>query len=330
MFKNIKIQLDLMEIKKDTDTELKSTRDLLDSLSGGNATEYLNGVVGTINTAREKAKDLESAIILGKEITHYDYYSKISEEFSKIHNGISPNALLPAFGLSNEEIADLNKIKEKPLEERKPDILEVLKKLGVDSSKINFSDPQSIATEILGQVGNRIVSEGNFLKDSINHLYFKEINDMIKTIEEYAAVLVDINKLNFSQPINRIVIKALYEKAYENNKKVLIDAYETITHEKIDINVEVDRQKWSTYMREHHPILMECMVNSPRIDIAHSKYDKIDEYSSEKLLEMSVRNFITSIIGITAKTNNLAETFESNVKKINSFTNSNFDTDLKF
>lgn len=65
--------------------------------------------------------------------------------------------LLP-FGFSNEEIANLNKIKEKPLNQRKTNIRNVTGKFGMDLSKIDFSNPQSVTTEFLWQIGNKLVS----------------------------------------------------------------------------------------------------------------------------------------------------------------------------
>lgn len=43
------------------------------------------------------------------------------------------------------------------------------------------------------------------------------------------------------------------------------------------------------------------MKNQPRIDVTNSKYDIIDDYTSEQLSELSSRNVITIIIDILIK-----------------------------
>ena len=65
--------------------------------------------------------------------------------------------LLP-FGFSNEEIGNLDKIKGKPLNQRKTNIRNVTGKFGMDLSKIDFSNSQSVTTEFLWQIGNKLVS----------------------------------------------------------------------------------------------------------------------------------------------------------------------------
>ena len=42
--------------------------------------------------------------------------------------------------------------------------------------------------------------------------------------------------------------------------------------------------------------------------------ENIDNYTPEQILQMSIRNFITSVIGVLAKTDNLAKSFEEQVR----------------
>lgn len=306
----------------DTENAKAKVNELLASLATGNATVYLEGTVKTIKDAKEKAKELQNAIVMGKKISEYDYYREIKEGFSKIYKGISEYDVLPAFGMKNEEIGELSKIDEIPEDQRKDYALDVLKKVGIDASKIDFSDFQNLATGVLGQVGTRMGSDPAFFKKSKEDVYFKEINDILKTVEEYDVVLKDINLASASKPLSRLVAKALYEKAYENNMKIIRDAYKTLTHKRIDVNKPEEVQGMSDYMREHHPSLMKFMVSQVRADAAHSKYSNIDSYTSEQLLEMSVRNFITSVLGVIAKTDNIADTFEKQVGLVNKFLDS--------
>lgn len=311
----------------DPNTQQNNINDLLTSLSSGTAMAYLNGVTEKINGARDKAKELQNAIVEGKKITDYDYYKVIEGAFSKIYKGISPYAVLPTFGFSNEEIGNLDKIKEKPVEQRKADIKDVLGKFDMDLSKINFSNPQSVTTEFLGQIGNKLVSSKSTMEKLTGELYFEEINDMIKSIEEYAYIST-VNKTDNDEKRRRFVSKSLYEKAYETNKKVLIDVYETATHEKINL-YDPDPTKGFTlvrnYLNTNHPELIVSMKNPPRIDVAHSKYGDIDNYTSEQLSEMSARNFTTAIIGVLVKTNSIADAFENYVSKVEKFSNSALD-----
>lgn len=311
----------------DPSTQQNNVNDLLASLSSGTAMTYLKVVIEKINGARNKAKELQNAVVDGKKITDYDYYKTIEQEFSKIYSGISNYAVLPTFGFSNEEIGNLDKIKEKPLDQRKTDIRTILDKFGMDLSKVDFSNPQSVTTEFLGQIGNKLVSSKSTLEKLTGELYFEEINDMTKSIEEYAYIYT-VNKTDTDEKRRRFVSKSLYEKAYETNKKVLIDVYETATHEKINLN-DPDPTKGFTlvrnYLNANYPELIVSMKNPPRIDVAHSKYEAVDNYTSEQLSALSTRNFITAIIGVLIKTNSIADAFEKYVGKVEKFSNSSLD-----
>ena len=311
----------------DSSKQQNNVNDLLASLPSGTAITYLKGVTEKINGARDKAKELQNAIVEGKKITDYDYYKTIEQEFSKIYNGISPYAVLPTFGFSNEEIKNLDMIKEKPLDQRKTDMKKVLDKFGMDLSKIDFSNPQNVTTEFLGQIGNKLVSSKTTLEKLTGELYFEEINDMIKSIEEYAYIST-VNKTDNDEKRRRFVSKSLYEKAYETNKKVLINVYETVIHEKINLN-DPDPTKGFTlvrnYLNVNYPELIVSMRNPPRIDVAHSKYKAVDEYTSEQLSELSTRNFITAIIGVLVKTNSIYDAFEKYVDEIEKVSNSSLD-----
>jgi len=311
----------------DSNTQQNNINDLLASLSSGTAMNYLNGVTEKINGARNKAKELQNAIVEGKKITDYSYYKVIEGVFSKIYKGINSYTVLPTFGFSNDEIGNLDKIKEKPVEQRKADIKDVLDKFDMDLSKIDFSNPQNVTTEFLGQIGNKLISSKSTMEKLTGEIYFEEINDMIKSIEEYAYIST-VNKTDNDEKRRRFVSKSLYEKAYETNKKVLIDVYETATHTKINL-YESDPTKGfmlvRNYLNTNHPELIVSMKNPPRIDVAHSKYGDIDNYTSEQLSEMSTRNFITAIIGVLIKTNSIADAFENYVSKIEKFSNSSLD-----
>ena len=56
------------------------------------------------------------------------------------------------------------------------------------------------------------------------------------------------------------------------------------------------------YLNANYPELIVSMKNPPRIEVAYSKYEAVDNYTSKQLSELSTRNFITSIIGVLVKT----------------------------
>jgi len=119
-----------------------------------------------------------------------------------------------------------------------------------------------------------------------------------------------------------------YMRRLTKLKKVLIDVYETITHEKINLNNPDPTKSFTlvrNYLNTNYPELIVSMKNPPRIDVAHSKYNVVDSYTSEQLAEMSTRNFITAIIGVLIKKNSIADAFEKYVKEIEKFSNSSLD-----
>ncbi len=303
------------------DANRDNIRDLLASLKDGSMISYLQGVTEKINSLKEKAEEVRNAPIMGKKIAEYEYYTEIQKEFACIYSGVSAFDVLPAFGFNNQEIADLDKIKSEPPEQRKESAIKILAKMGIDTSKINFNDQTDISTNVLDQIGNKMLSDASLFDKARGDIYFKEISDILKTIEEYAAVLTDLNKIDTSKPIERLVAKSLYEKAYENNKKILINAYETLTHEKVKLN-DPDPEKGfklvRDYVTKNYPELIVSMKNQPRVDVAHSKYSNVDVFTSEQLFQMATRNFVTSVIGLVAKTDNLATTFESQVQMLKS------------
>ncbi len=303
----------------DEHANLGNINDLLASLGSGNTIPYLEGVVKRINTLKDSANETRNAPIMGKKIAEYPYYAEIQEQFLEIYKDINEFDVLSAFGFDTQEINNLEKIKSEPIEQRKQDAIGVLQKMGLEISKINFDDPSSISNEILGQLGKKMMADPSLFKKAKAGIYFGEITDMIKTLKEYGEVLVDLNKVDTSKPIERLIAKSLYEKAYENNKKVVINAYETTTHNKVDVNKPEDMQAMSNYMRQNYPSLMVDMENRARVDVAHSKYGNIDNLTSDQLFQMATRNLITSIVGLLAKTDNLAVTLENDfgiLKKI--------------
>ena len=163
-----------MDVDVDPSTQQNNMNDLLVSLFSGTAMTYLKGVTEKMNGERDKAKEeVQNAVVDGKKIIDYDYYKTIEQKFSKIYSGISPYTVLPTFGFSNEEIGNLDKVKEKPLDQRKTDMKTVLDKFGIDLSKIDFSNPQNVTTEFLGQIGNKLVLSKSTPEKLTGELYFK-------------------------------------------------------------------------------------------------------------------------------------------------------------
>lgn len=293
--------------------------DLLNAATAGNISEYLNGVNEKIQGARDKSKEFKEAIIDDRKVCEYDYYEPILNEFSKLYAGsekygiIGPDEILPALGFNDNELKEMKDIQGKDVQEKEAIRDNVINKLGFDKSKIDIKNIQGMAAEILSKTGNKLVSSNSLLKRASNDIYFEEINDMTKTIDEFAYIYLSTKGITDERHI-RFDHKYLYLEAYENNKKVLIDAYETATHNHVDINDMNSFTPVREYIEKKYPILIEAMKNPIRLGAAHSRHTNVEKYTTKQIEEMAIRNFITAIIGLVVKTDKIADGFEKYVK----------------
>ena len=306
----------------DANTQGEKISRLLQALATGNTFGYLNVALNEINEAEAQVDGLRTVIINGKKMSDYDYYQPILDSFSKIYTRISAYEIMPLLGFSTDEVANLDKIEALPLEERKVEIQKVLSKLNLDQSQVDFSKPPNVIDQFLLQLRANLLSNKAVLSKLSGEIYFVEIDDIIKGIDNYVKLST---KTIEDGDVNRLVIEALYMKTYELNKKILIDAYEKVHHARIDISENDAFTKVRTWIRETYSELDKAMENDPRVGFAHGKYKKLEKYASQELSDMSVRNFITAVVGIVAKTDSIANTFGQDIGKVENFANSSID-----
>jgi len=309
-----------MEI--DTNSQGEKISGLLAALATGNTFGYLATALNKINEAKVQVDGLRNVTVNGKKMSDYDYYPSILDSFSKIYTRISSYEILPLLGFSIEEVENLEKIKNLPIEERKTEIQKIFSRLNLDQSKVDFSNPQDVTFQFLLQLGNNLLSNKTALSKLSGEVYFVEINDIIKGIDNYVKIST---KTIEDEDVNRLVIEALYMKTYELNKKILIDAYEKVHHARIDISEKEAFTKVREWIKKTYPELDKAMENDPRVGFAHGKYKKLEKYNSQELSDMSVRNFITAVVGVVSKTDSIANTFGQDIQKVKNFTNSSID-----
>lgn len=299
----------------DLEDKRNNILDLLEAAQAGNISEYLNGVNEKISTARDKSKEFKEAIINDKKVCEYDYYAPIMAEFSKLYAGtekygiLGPEEILPSLGFSGAELTEIRGIQGKSEQEREAIKNNMINKLGFDKNKINPDDIRGVATEVLSKIGNKLVSSNSLLKKTSSDIYFEEINDMTKTIDEFAYIYFSTKEITDERHI-RFDRKYLYLEAYENNKKALINAYDTVTHNKVNINDMNSFTPVREYMEKNHPVLIEAMKNPIRLGAAHSRHGDIEKYTTKQIEDMALRNFITAIVGLVVKTDKIADGFE--------------------
>ena len=287
------------------------------AIESNQTAKYLSQIEELLTSQKDKIMRIPLATLDEKKrIKDYDYYEPIQKEFKNIYKTLNENNILNSFSKGPKlDVLDLkNKIENADPNEKDELANKLFKTLGLNVS--GNIDDKKLRDALLSSGAERLMNEPN-LNKKLEKLYFAGINHIVKEINEYSYISQKLKKIK--DPIlHEFIMQLLYLKAYEENLSVLSDAYSNVTgKDKKSFGKKLDKYyKSFNQFTSEHIVLNKAMDKALRDAIAHNKYEILEKYTPEKILELARRNFITSIIGVAIKTNKIVGWFADNLSKI--------------
>ncbi len=311
------------EIDENTKKQIENAKIFKEALTSNKLIEHISKVEEALLQVKDISNKIPDATIdENKPLKDYDYYWPITKEFENIYKTLNYNLILNFFskGPKLNVIEFKTKIKNANQDEKTKILDHFYRTIGlkaqdVASLDVNNLNPETFVYHILIELNERLINEPNFNK-KLRKLYFADIDIIPRAIEEYDYISKQLVRVS-DRKLYWFVVQLLYLKAYEGNLNVLRDAYTNETGKDVrSFGKKDDYYKSFNDFLSRHSILNEAMDKELRDSIAHNAYKKLDKYTPERVLELARRNFITSIIGISIKTNKLIDQFIEGSNKI--------------